>query len=66
MESRGWRDLLERIAKLEQEQEEQKRKKELYDKTASELRVIVESFCNNGFSREEAMDIVKTALKYNK
>lgn len=66
MESRGWRDLLERIAKLEQEQEEQKRKKELYDKTASEISVIVESFCENGFSREEAMDIVKMALKYNK
>lgn len=66
MEQRGWRDLLERIAKLEQEQEEQKKKKELYDKTAREVGVIIESFCENGFSREEAMDIVKTALKYNK
>lgn len=66
MESRGWRDLLERVAKLEEEQERQKKLKESCDTSASDLGLFMESFCKNGFSREESMEILKMAFKINK
>lgn len=64
-ESRGWKNLLEKMVELEEQQEKEKREREILENGAKQINVFVTAIQEQGFTREEALEIFKSLIKNN-